>query len=411
MSEPYHSLYPFRRTSRYGTRIGPVSGKEKFQAGADWAAPAGTPISAATPGKVVCSGFNPGFGRRKLRICVRVTSAGLSIGLLIAALAQSAVAQTPPKGKSENGTSQSKVYSASVFSEISIDHKIGGVRWCYESDPAVIFGKDRLLLRADLKGNVVQLLEAPYSIANLSCSEDGKTISFTNPQDTQLSILDVGSNELMGYATSAPFDLMSPDGSIFALESEPMLVSGPDILRSRRVLRLISHDVHWTRELVFVRANPRDNQDKFRILRISDLSEIGIIEFPVDRAVVSIFECSGAYFLVYDQDQLGKYSIVEQINDPRLGGATKAKFVPIAPLRYGFCSIRFAGAVRESTNIRLLRGDTQMTIDLRKVKPFEGRNVSNVSKDGRFLLALKWSGKPGERIRDVIGFVVLRLEQ
>ena len=350
------------------------------------------------------------IGRGKLKLCVRVASTGSSIGLLIAALAQSAIAQTPPRGKPENAASQSKVYSASVFSEISIDHKIGGVRWCYESDPAVIFGKDRLLLRADLKGNVAQLLEAPYSIANLNCSEDGKTISFTNPQNTQLSVLDVGSNELAGYTVSNFVSLMSPDGNIFAFESEPMLVSGPDILRNRRILRVISDDVHWTREFVFVRASPRDNQDKFRILRISDLSEIGTIEFPVDRVVVSIFECSGSYFLVYDQDQFGKYSIVEQIRDPRLGGVTKAKFVPIAPSRYGFCSIRFAGlgAVRESTSIRLLKGDTQMTIDLRKVKPFEGRNVS---KDGRFLLALKLSGQPDERIRDVIGFVVLRVEQ
>ena len=164
------------------------------------------------------------------------------------------------------------------------------------------------------------MLEAPYSIANLSCSEDGKTISFTNPQNTHLSVLDVDSNALAGYATSTLFDLMSPDGSIFALESEPMPVSGPDILRSRRVLRLISHDVHWTREFVFVRANSRDNQDKFRILRISDLNEIGTIEFPVDRAVKSIFECSGSYFLKYDEDKSGKYSIIEPINDPRLGG-------------------------------------------------------------------------------------------
>jgi hypothetical protein len=329
---------------------------------------------------------------------------------LIVALAQSAIAQTPPKGKPENVASQRKVYSASVFSEISIGQKIGGVGWCYEFDPAVIFSKDRLLLRADLRGSVAQLLEAPYSIANLSCSEDGKTISFTNPQNTHLSVLDVGSNALAGYATSTLFDLMSPDGSIFALESEPRLVSGPDILRSRRVLRLISHDVHWTREFVFVRASPRDNQDKFRILRISDLSEIGTIEFPVDRAVVSIFECSGSYFLVYDQDQFGKYSVVEQINDSRLGGVTKAKFIPIAPSIYGFCSIRSAGpgAAHEVTSLRLIKGDTQIAVDLRKVRPFEGRNVT---KDGSFLLALKFSGKPGERIRNVIGFVVLRLER
>lgn len=71
MSEPYRPPYPFRRTSRYATRTDPVTGKEKFHAGEDWAAPAGTPIPAATPGEVVYSGFNPGFGNT---VIVRTTN-------------------------------------------------------------------------------------------------------------------------------------------------------------------------------------------------------------------------------------------------------------------------------------------------------------------------------------------------
>jgi murein DD-endopeptidase MepM/ murein hydrolase activator NlpD len=62
MSDPYNPPRPFNRTSRYGERINPVTGKSKFHAGEDWAAPEGTPIPAATPGKVIYSGFNPGFG-------------------------------------------------------------------------------------------------------------------------------------------------------------------------------------------------------------------------------------------------------------------------------------------------------------------------------------------------------------
>ena len=62
MSDPYRPPKPFNRTSRYGLRVHPVTGKPKFHAGEDWAAPEGTPIPAATPGKVVYSGFNPGFG-------------------------------------------------------------------------------------------------------------------------------------------------------------------------------------------------------------------------------------------------------------------------------------------------------------------------------------------------------------
>ena len=62
MSDPHNPPRPFNRTSRYGERINPVTGKPKFHAGEDWAAPEGTPIPAATPGKVIYSGFNPGFG-------------------------------------------------------------------------------------------------------------------------------------------------------------------------------------------------------------------------------------------------------------------------------------------------------------------------------------------------------------
>jgi murein DD-endopeptidase MepM/ murein hydrolase activator NlpD len=62
MSDPYNPPRPFNRTSRYGWRIHPVTREPKFHAGEDWAAPEGTPIPAATPGKVIYSGFNPGFG-------------------------------------------------------------------------------------------------------------------------------------------------------------------------------------------------------------------------------------------------------------------------------------------------------------------------------------------------------------
>jgi hypothetical protein len=71
MSDPYHPPRPFNRTSRYGSRIDPVTGKPKFHAGEDWAAPEGTPIPAATPGTVVYAGFNAGFGNT---VIVRTTN-------------------------------------------------------------------------------------------------------------------------------------------------------------------------------------------------------------------------------------------------------------------------------------------------------------------------------------------------
>jgi murein DD-endopeptidase MepM/ murein hydrolase activator NlpD len=62
MSDPYRPPQPFKRTSRYGLRIHPITREETLHAGDDWAAPEGTPIPAATPGKVVYSGFNRGLG-------------------------------------------------------------------------------------------------------------------------------------------------------------------------------------------------------------------------------------------------------------------------------------------------------------------------------------------------------------
>ncbi|MHC2468789.1 M23 family metallopeptidase [Bradyrhizobium embrapense] len=53
---------PFKRNSDYAPRMHPVLHVEKFHAGVDYAAPHGTPIPAQTPGEVVYSGFNEGYG-------------------------------------------------------------------------------------------------------------------------------------------------------------------------------------------------------------------------------------------------------------------------------------------------------------------------------------------------------------
>ena len=49
-------------TSGYGNRISPISGKKKFHAGVDLAAPEGTNVFACLPGKVICSSYNAVFG-------------------------------------------------------------------------------------------------------------------------------------------------------------------------------------------------------------------------------------------------------------------------------------------------------------------------------------------------------------
>ncbi len=58
-------------TSRYGTRISPISGRIHFHGGLDLAAPAGSRVLAAREGRVVFTGFDPVLGRY-----VRIAHAG-----------------------------------------------------------------------------------------------------------------------------------------------------------------------------------------------------------------------------------------------------------------------------------------------------------------------------------------------
>lgn len=50
--------------SPYGMRVDPFTGQRAMHAGIDFAAPAGTPISAAAGGVVTEAGFDPEFGKR-----------------------------------------------------------------------------------------------------------------------------------------------------------------------------------------------------------------------------------------------------------------------------------------------------------------------------------------------------------
>jgi murein DD-endopeptidase MepM/ murein hydrolase activator NlpD len=53
---------PGRVSSSFGVRADPFDGQGRFHHGVDIAAPAGTPIHAVAPGRVVFSGVKPGYG-------------------------------------------------------------------------------------------------------------------------------------------------------------------------------------------------------------------------------------------------------------------------------------------------------------------------------------------------------------
>lgn len=58
-----HPLAGARLTSGYGWRKDPLNGRQGFHAGLDLAAPEGTQVVAAAPGKVVFAGEKGGYGR------------------------------------------------------------------------------------------------------------------------------------------------------------------------------------------------------------------------------------------------------------------------------------------------------------------------------------------------------------
>lgn len=64
--EPGKLVYPLaaqaEHSSSYGWRRHPISGLSKFHAGEDMAAPAGTPVLAATAGRVSVAGWSNGYG-------------------------------------------------------------------------------------------------------------------------------------------------------------------------------------------------------------------------------------------------------------------------------------------------------------------------------------------------------------
>jgi hypothetical protein len=308
------------------------------------------------------------------------------------------VAETiAPQGSSKIRSASA---SASIISRFETTSDLPLPRWCYDSVPAFIVAQGRSLLRVNTEGAILQRIDLDYPIAErtLSCSRDGRTISFLNAKEDRIAIVDRRLNARSVYALDEDNllhvrygSLMSPDGSMFALPGEPALVSGPDILREKVTLRVDNPDVFWTKDLLFARQG---RTKSMRLYRLPTFSDTGLIEFPAKWLINSIYDCSGMYYVSYIDDE-NDQQYLQQFNlgPLRAGKANielKTKYGELGEAQkdYDTCSISIAqerpNGIYGASKVILLSNKVQIQVTTSKLAlsatPFAA------SKDMSFLL-------------------------
>ena len=73
------------------------------------------------------------------------------------------------------------------------------------------------------------------------------------------------------------------------------------MLRNKRIVQTGGGQVFWTKDILFVKA---DEKNRYRMLRISDLSDLGVLKLRPTPGVQGIFECGKTYFALYWTEQL-----------------------------------------------------------------------------------------------------------
>jgi hypothetical protein len=302
---------------------------------------------------------------------------------------------------------QEKRFTARIISEIGIDNpKQGSEMWCYSAggEPTFVFAKHKMLFRYDVSGKLLFKYEANWlddvtdprgAIGSFSCSRDGKTLWFVNDGNTRLAIHTAESG-LSEYEASLPtrnFDestVMSPDGGTFFLSSAPSLLSGKDVLRDRRVVQVGKANAHWTDDVIFLGAI---DDRRFRMLRTSDLSAIGELQFELKKRIYiwNIFKDGTNYFAEISKDRSEQPSRL-RINDPRLrpsATAGKPGNAAISPQPDRFRVERYnrRSDDRHSLldSILISRKSHRERIDLSNIT--DPIFWIEVSPDGRFILA------------------------
>jgi hypothetical protein len=280
-----------------------------------------------------------------------------------------------------------------------------GAQWCYDTEPAFVFSKDRTVFRYDTSGKLLWQTSAPWEmgvIGNVSCSNDGKVLYFANYSGTRLSIYS-SEDGLSEYEMSVPhsyspsYSLMSADGSTFALPSAPSLISGKDVLRNKRVVQTGGQPVFWTKDILFVQT---DEYHRFRMLRSGDLSDRGVLSLNPRLGVQGIFECGKSYFVLYSKDASERNDL-EWINDRRLqsGGApTRFENVGVVEEFGGSCTVSLEHVVAGGQRLKsavILEDRVQERLEFRNTGELSSR--LSVSRDRRLILGIHYLlARPGD---------------
>jgi len=291
-------------------------------------------------------------------------------------------------------------HTASIITELPMDH-VSHPTWCYDRDPAFVFSQGQSLFLSDVAGRITQRAEAAYKISMIFCSEDGQTIYTVSPKIDRLTIYDAWMRQQAEYSLSppplfnqGPRSFMSADGSAFVLPSHPTIISGKDVLSKKTVIQIDKANAYWTRNVLFL---PDIEKNSYRLRRVADSADLGLLKLTSDRFIQGIFACGESYFVLYWVDERQRQMLV-RIDDKRLQGEettkeTNKKYddVGVVDQFNGACTISFVHDVRGIERVKsalILKDKTQELVDLRKLG-FLG-NWLSASKNRHLILGMRF---------------------
>jgi hypothetical protein len=244
-------------------------------------------------------------------------------------------------------------------------------KWCGDkvvfADYRTVFG---ISASAGARAETLVEIQDAISPRSFDCSRDGRTILFLNANKDRLFIFE--DSQLSEYAISSPRvisslgfrygSLLSPDGNTIAMPATVVRLNrGPDVLKSKRILKTPDTDVFWTsHDVIFHRGG-----DRFAVASLSDLKTKRFMAKPRGSLVDGIHECGGGHYVLYYSDDHDNYHLVS-LNPQTF--ALGASLMPGAEVG-GIDSNGDACLLTKSNNVSVtqlifLRGKNRRSIDL-----------------------------------------------